>query len=440
MDLYYSPKFFVKYSRKITSSGRTDCGCTLICKVLLGFEFCVGDVKTLAANLHTKTESKKLASNFFFLQYSHNSKTHTNSSQLIQTHNNITDNQHQHHSKTNPPSATHHRSTKADPDGTTTIDAIFHRTGPFPTSVQRTESEPNQKGQQRTGFIQSGRIVPCHGTDPGSIPGWCIFEGAMMIISVVFGNITSPETLDENNAKKRNCCSPLRLLTMKVFDEVNESYDMTIVDEIQMMADSYSGYACTRVLIGLKDDELHLYTEDELCEQKLYERFKQLVVEAKTLLGNVYLPPEIRSQQVNLFNDQSTSVTKFLLFQQIAGSDRIYKIANPLEKIEGLSLENRFNLYLQQCSVRRSQLPGNMSMGMLKCSVQNDSGLLDLRVGIEYYRHIFGYQAILMRKTFYMQRKMRQWLQTLHLLGQSLVKAGWKPEARNRGKPKAGKK
>ena len=20
----------------------------------------------------------------------------------------------------------------------------------------------------------SGRIVPCHGTDPGSIPGWCI--------------------------------------------------------------------------------------------------------------------------------------------------------------------------------------------------------------------------------------------------------------------------
>ncbi|KEH29946.1 hypothetical protein MTR_4g057095 [Medicago truncatula] len=54
----------------------------------------------------------------------------------------------------NPPSATHHRSTKADPDGTTTIDAVFHRTGPFPTSIQKTESEPNQKGQQRIGFIQ----------------------------------------------------------------------------------------------------------------------------------------------------------------------------------------------------------------------------------------------------------------------------------------------
>ncbi|RDX71428.1 hypothetical protein CR513_49231, partial [Mucuna pruriens] len=23
----------------------------------------------------------------------------------------------------------------------------------------------------------SGRIVPCHGTDPGSIPGWCIPAG-----------------------------------------------------------------------------------------------------------------------------------------------------------------------------------------------------------------------------------------------------------------------
>ncbi|KAL6557215.1 hypothetical protein OROMI_017565 [Orobanche minor] len=27
----------------------------------------------------------------------------------------------------------------------------------------------------------SGRIVPCHGTDPGSIPGWC--KKAMMNIA-----------------------------------------------------------------------------------------------------------------------------------------------------------------------------------------------------------------------------------------------------------------
>jgi hypothetical protein len=57
----------------------------------------------------------------------------------------------------------------------------------------------------------------------------------------------------------------------------------------------------TRVVLDLKEYELHLCgdpsvlhivrriyqdTEDELCEQ-LYERFKQLVVEAKSLLGKV---------------------------------------------------------------------------------------------------------------------------------------------------------
>lgn len=61
----------------------------------------------------------------------------------------------------------------------------------------------------------------------------------------------------------------------------------------------YRGYARTRVLLGFKVHELHLCgdpsvlhivrktyqdTKDELCEQQ-YERFKQLVVEAKTLLG-----------------------------------------------------------------------------------------------------------------------------------------------------------
>jgi len=45
----------------------------------------------------------------------------------------------------------------------------------------------------------------------------------------------------------------------------------------------YIGYAWTRVHIVRK---ICQDTEDELCEQ-LYERFKPLVVEAKTLLGKV---------------------------------------------------------------------------------------------------------------------------------------------------------
>ncbi|XP_062106659.1 DExH-box ATP-dependent RNA helicase DExH18, mitochondrial [Humulus lupulus] len=189
-------------------------------------------------------------------------------------------------------------------------------------------------------------------------------------------------------AKKGIYCSPLRLLAMEVFDKVNalgvycslltgqekkhvpfsnhiactvemvstdELYDVAVIDEIQMIADPHRGYAWTRALLGLKADEIHLCgdpsvlnivrkvcseTGDELCEQQ-YERFKPLVVEAKTLLGDlrnvrsgdcvvafsrreifevklaiekhtdhrccvIYgaLPPETRRQQANLFNDQ----------------------------------------------------------------------------------------------------------------------------------------
>ncbi|CAM8899248.1 unnamed protein product [Rhodiola kirilowii] len=188
-------------------------------------------------------------------------------------------------------------------------------------------------------------------------------------------------------AKKGIYCSPLRLLAMEVFDKVNaqgvycslltgqekkyvifsnhvactiemvstdELYDVAIIDEIQMMSDPYRGHAWTRALLGLKADEIHLCgdpsvldivkmicseTGDELVVNQ-YERFKPLVVEAKTLLGDlknvrsgdcivafsrreifevrvaiekhtnhrccvIYgaLPPETRRQQANLFND-----------------------------------------------------------------------------------------------------------------------------------------
>ncbi|KAK8935017.1 hypothetical protein KSP39_PZI015133 [Platanthera zijinensis] len=191
-------------------------------------------------------------------------------------------------------------------------------------------------------------------------------------------------------AKKGVYCSPLRLLAMEVFDKVNslgvycslytgqekkivpfsnhvactiemvstdELYDVAVIDEVQMMADSTRGYSWTKALLGLKADELHLCgdpsvlkivskickkTGDELQVQR-YDRFKPLVVEAKTLLGDfknvqsgdcivafsrreifevklaiekltkhkccvIYgaLPPETRRQQANLFNDQDT--------------------------------------------------------------------------------------------------------------------------------------
>ncbi|KAH7683964.1 RNA helicase protein [Dioscorea alata] len=183
-------------------------------------------------------------------------------------------------------------------------------------------------------------------------------------------------------------CSPLRLLAMEVFDKVNASgvycnlhtgqekktlpfsnhiactiemvstddlFDVAVIDEIQMIADPTRGYAWTRALLGLKADEIHLCgdpsvlkivkkickeTGDEL-QVNHYARFKPLVVEAKTLLGDlknvrsgdcivafsrreifevklsiekftkhkccvIYgaLPPETRRHQAELFNDQ----------------------------------------------------------------------------------------------------------------------------------------
>lgn len=202
-------------------------------------------------------------------------------------------------------------------------------------------------------------------------------------------------------AKKGIYCSPLRLLAMEVFDKVNahgvycslltgqekkhvpfsnhvactvemvstdDMYDVAVIDEIQMMADRYRGYAWTRALLGLKADEIHLCgdpsvlnivrkicseTGDELCENH-YERFKPLVVEAKTLLGDlrnvrsgdcvvafsrreifevklaiekhtnhrccvIYgaLPPETRRQQATLFNDQDNE------FDVLVASDAV---------------------------------------------------------------------------------------------------------------------
>ncbi|KAJ0043710.1 hypothetical protein Pint_19234 [Pistacia integerrima] len=202
-------------------------------------------------------------------------------------------------------------------------------------------------------------------------------------------------------AKKGIYCSPLRLLAMEVFDKVNangvycslltgqekkrvpfsnhiactvemvsadELYDVAVIDEIQMMGDPYRGFAWTRALLGVMADEIHLCgdpsvldivrkicseTGDELHEQH-YERFKPLVVEAKSLLGDlqnvrsgdcvvafsrreifevklaiekqtnhrccvVYgaLPPETRRQQANLFNDQDNE------FDVLVASDAV---------------------------------------------------------------------------------------------------------------------
>ncbi|KAG4958752.1 hypothetical protein JHK87_035385 [Glycine soja] len=456
-------------------------------------------------------------------------------------------------------------------------------------------------------------------------------------------------------AKTGIYCSPLRLLAMEVFDKVNakgiycslltgqekkrvpfsnhvactvemastqELYEVAVIDEIQMMADSNRGYAWTRALLGLTADEIHLCGDpsvldivrkicqdmgDELCEQH-YERFKPLVVEAKTLLGNlenirsgdcvvafsrreifevklaiekqtkhrccvIYgaLPPETRRQQASLFNDQSNeydvlvasdavgmglnlnirrvifnSLTKYngdkmvpvpasqvkqiagragrrgclypdglattlhlddldylieclkqpfddvkkvglfpsyeqvelfsgqlpdLTFTQILekfgencrldGSyflcqhNHIKKIANMLEKVQGLSLEDRFNFCFAPVNVRDpkamyhllryatsfgQKLPVNVAMGMPRSSARNDAELLDLETRHQVLSMYLWLSNHFDEETFPYVKKVEAMASCIaDLLGQSLVKANWKPESRIKGRPKTEK-
>ncbi|GLT56482.1 hypothetical protein SLA2020_295190 [Shorea laevis] len=454
-------------------------------------------------------------------------------------------------------------------------------------------------------------------------------------------------------AKKGIYCSPLRLLAMEVFDKVNaqgvycslltgqekkhvpfsnhvactvemvstdELYDVAVIDEIQMMADPYRGYAWTRALLGLKADEIHLCgdpsvlnivrkicsdTGDELHEQH-YERFKPLVVEAKTLLGDlrnvrsgdcvvafsrreifevkmaiekhtkhrccvIYgaLPPETRRQQASLFNDQDNefdvlvasdavgmglnlnirrvifySLSKyngdkivpvpasqvkqiagragrrgsrypdgltttlnlddldylieclkqpfedvkkvglFPFFEQVelfAGQlpnvtfsqllekfgescrldgsyflcrhDHIKKVANMLEKVQGLSLEDRFNFcfapvnvrdpkamyhLLRFASVYSQNAPVNIAMGMPKGSAKNDAELMDLETRHQVLSMYLWLSHQFKEETFPYAKKAEVMASNVaELLGQSLIKANWKPESRqaNQKKP-----
>ncbi|XP_059623223.1 DExH-box ATP-dependent RNA helicase DExH18, mitochondrial [Cornus florida] len=455
-------------------------------------------------------------------------------------------------------------------------------------------------------------------------------------------------------AKKGIYCSPLRLLAMEVFDKVNalgvycslhtgqekkhvpfsnhvactvemvsteELYDVAVVDEIQMMADSSRGFAWTRALLGLKADEIHLCgdpsvlnivrkicseTGDELLENH-YERFKPLVVEAKTLLGDlrnvrsgdcvvafsrreifevrlaiekytshrccvIYgaLPPETRRQQANLFNDQDneydvlvasdavgmglnlnirrvvffslskyngdrivpvpasqvkqiagragrrgscypdglatslhlddldylieclkkpfeevTKVGLFPFFEQVelfAGQlpdvtfikllekfgencrldgsyflcrhDHIKKVAIMLGRVQGLSLEDRFNFCFAPVNIRdpkamnhllrfassySQNLPVNIAMGMPVCSARNDTELLDLESKHQVLSMYLWLSYHFKEETFpYVKKAEAMATDIADLLGQSLIKACWKPESR--GKPKSQRK
>lgn len=82
--------------------------------------------------------------------------------------------------------------------------------------------------------------------------------------------------------------------------DLEEDYDVVVIDEIQMICDSFRGFAWTRALMGVRCKEIHIAGGLEareivakiarMCgddfEMKTYKRFGQLRVQEKSLAAS----------------------------------------------------------------------------------------------------------------------------------------------------------
>ncbi|KAK7266413.1 hypothetical protein RIF29_19057 [Crotalaria pallida] len=169
-------------------------------------------------------------------------------------------------------------------------------------------------------------------------------------------------------------------------------------------------------------------------------------------------------EQVELFAGQLPDMTFSPLLEKFGencrldGSyflcrlDHIKKIVNMLERIPGLSLEDRFNFCFAPVNIRDpkamyhlhrfaamfgQKVPVNIAMGMPRGSAKNDAELLDLETRHQVLSMYMWLSNHFDKETFpYVKRAE---VNIADLLGQSLIKANWKPESRNNGKPKSEK-
>lgn len=199
--------------------------------------------------------------------------------------------------------------------------------------------------------FNTGQIVPA-GADPNDPP-----EKHIRLCNLMTG-------------EEQKVVSEDATLTSCTVEMLNYSwfYDVAVVDEIQMMADSARGGAWTSAVLGLSVRELHLCGEDtvipiikELVKEtqdeviiNRYERLTPLVVAAKSLGNNIEnvqkgdcvvtfsrngifaiknqieaktglrcalaygrLPPEVRNEQAAKFNDPDSG------YDVLVGSDAI---------------------------------------------------------------------------------------------------------------------
>nr|POE49945.1 isoform 2 of atp-dependent rna helicase suv3l, mitochondrial [Quercus suber] len=127
-----------------------------------------------------------------------------------------------------------------------------------------------------------------------------------------------------------------------------------------------------------------------------------------------------------------------------------------LEKVQGLSLKDRFNFCFAPINIRdpkamyhllrfastyNQNIPVNIAMGMPKCSTRNDSKLLDLETKHQVFSMYMWLSNHFKEETFpYVKKVEAMATDIADLLGQSLTKANWKPESRQAGKPKPQRK
>ncbi|KAK3039342.1 hypothetical protein RJ639_028742 [Escallonia herrerae] len=150
-------------------------------------------------------------------------------------------------------------------------------------------------------------------------------------------------------------------------------------------------------------------------------------------------------EQVELFAGQLPNITFTRLLEK---HDHVKKIANMLEKVQGLSLEDRFNFCFAPVNIRdpkamhhllrfassySQDMRVSIAMGMPKCSARNDSELLDLETKHQVLSMYLWLSNHFKEDTFpYVKKAEAMATDIAELLGQSLIKACWKPESREK--------
>lgn len=123
-----------------------------------------------------------------------------------------------------------------------------------------------------------------------------------------------------------------------------------------------------------------------------------------------------------------------------------------LEKVQGLSLEDRFNFCFAPVNIRdpkamyhllkfassySQKVPVGIAMGMPKGSAQNDSELLDLESRHQVLSVYLWLSNQFKGETFpYVKKAEEMASEIANLLAQSLIQARWKPGSRQAGKPR----